>query len=366
MEKIKIIAVTTGNGVSYHRVLKPMIRLEHLYGEEFEVHYVDVKETNMLTLPNLSNYTFDFIIFNTMMGIKDGSPLLGYLEVCLMKGAKVILDIDDYFEYGRSVLVSKKIGEKHAELVPEAIKSADYITTTTGIYRKRLMELNPNVYVFPNFADSFDKQYAVNKTALFNDNGEKIIRIGVTGSVMHKHDLEILDGIAIRLRQDRLMNRVQFVLCGYCNNKWYLDYEKILTADYRTVSRKYRHQLEDTSIGSIEWSGEPYKRVPWASADEYMKIYNDLDVLLAPLENTKFNMYKSQIKYIEAGWMDTLFIGSNVPAYYPYVESGKNGFLCNNKTDFYSTIKMVIENWDSTGGFKEIRFNAKCDIIENF
>lgn len=343
-----------------------MIRLSELYPDEFDVHFVDVKCTDLSHLPNLVNYTFDFIIFNTIMGIKDENPLLRYLEICLMKGAKVILDIDDYFEFGRSVIVSKDIGDKHAQLVPEAIREADYVTTTTGIYRKRLLELNPNVYVFPNFADSTDQQYIVNRKPICNSGGNSIIRIGVTGSVMHKHDMEILKGIPMLLKRDGLMPRIQFVLCGYHNNKWYCEYEKILTEDYRTVSRAYRQHLEDKSINSVWWDGQPYKRIPWKSTDEYMKVYNELDVLLAPLEDTKFNTYKSQIKYVEAGWMETLFIGSDVPAYYPYVKDGHNGFLCKNKNEFYRTIKHVVENWDKTSGFKKVIFNAKSDIIENY
>ena len=112
--------------------------------------------------------------------------------------------------------------------------------------------------------------------------------------------------------------------------------------------------------------GEPYKRVAWKPFNEYMTIYNDLDVLLAPLENSKFNEAKSQIKFIEAGWMDTLFIGSNVVSYNPYVRDGYNGLLCNNQNDFYEVLRNVCRYWDEYDGFRELRDEARICISENY
>ena len=367
MDKIKIIALTNDNGVSYHRVIKPLQKLVALYPDEFEVTFMGVKDTDVSKLPDLRTYKFDIIYFNTILGIDDDNKLLGYLEACLLRGAKIVLDIDDNYKFGRSVMVKKDVGQKHAELVPEALRSADYVTTTTETYAKELRLLNPNVTVFPNFADKGDEQYVVKKTPQrLNVNGDKIIRVGVTGSVMHKYDLQLLNNVSLRLKKDGLINRFQFVLCGYADNVYYHEYEKILTSDYRIVSRKYRHMLENTRLNNISMEDEPYKRVAWKPFTEYMTIYNNLDVLLAPLENSKFNEAKSQIKFIEAGWMDTLFIGSNVVSYNPYVKHGYNGFLCDNQDDFYKALKHVGIFWDAYDGFREIRDEARMCIAENY
>lgn len=366
MSKIKIIAITLENGVSYHRVKKPMMKLIDLYPSEFEVYYADSKRYDISHLPSLTEYKFDIIYFNTILGIKEDNPLIHYLEACLYHGAKIVLDIDDYFEFGRSVIVPKRVGEKHAEIVPEAIKEADVVITTTEPFAKIIEPLNSNVYVLPNFADSSDIQYNVNKTPSINSKGDKIIRIGVTGSVMHKYDIQLLQNVSYLLKRDGLLSRVQFVLCGFADSKYHVAYEKVITSDYRIVSRKYRHALEDTKTIDMSCGDEPYRRIGWRDVNSYMSIYNELDVLLAPLENTKFNTAKSEIKYIEAGWMETLFIGSDVPTYHHAVTDGVNGFLCKDTTDFYKKIKYVIENWDKTNGFIDIINKAKQDVIENY
>lgn len=359
MRKIKILALHNGSGVAYHRVLKPMKGLTMLYPDDYEIYYSHVKNKDISCLPNV-NYTFDIIYFNTILGIEDDSPLLPYLEHMLNKGAKIVLDIDDYFEFGRSVLVKKDIGNKHASLVPEAIKASDYVTTTTETYQKKLFELNKNVEVFPIFADEFDPQYKSEKT-LSNK-----IRIGVTGSAMHKFDVQLLKGVPYMLKKDGYLSKIQFVLCGYADNFVYHGYERILTDEYRTITRSYRHRLEDKSAMNMNNEYEAYRRIGWRDIDNYMTIYNELDVLIAPLENTKFNSAKSQIKYIEAASMDTVFVGSNVPSYNQYVVDGVNGFLCNNTRDFASTIKLIVDDWDETDGFKGMKAAAKFDIQQRF
>lgn len=361
MEKIKILALTTKTGVSYHRVYKPMVSLMLEYPEEFDVVFFEVKNKDISSLPKLNEYKFDFIYFNTILGIDDGSPLLYYLEYVLSSGAKIVLDIDDNFNFGRSVIVKRSTMEKHKEAIPEAIKTADYVTTTTDTYKKILLNYNRNVFVFPNFADDKDPNYITNKTK------SDVIRIGVTGSVMHKYDMRILRGIPYRLKRDGLIKNVQFVQCGYNDNPYYHEYEKIITDDYRIVSNKYRRFLLDNkNITDVEWHGEPYKRIGWIDPTEYIKIYNELDVLLAPLEDTAFNSAKSQIKYIEAGYMNTLFIGSDVPSYNKYVKHGETGFLCKNNEEFYIVLKDVIRNWDETNGFEYQRNEAKRHIEEEY
>ena len=58
---------------------------------------------------------------------------------------------------------------------------------------------------------------------------------------------------------------------------------------------------------------------------EFGKIYEDIDVLLVPLINNKFNRCKSELKFIEAGFTGTAVIASNVP---PYSNFGVNEEDC--------------------------------------
>lgn len=338
-----------------------------MYPNEFDIIVVNTLMFSINDLHNLKEYPVDFIMFNTMLGLKHEHPLLAYLAACLHFGAKIILDIDDHYQYGRSVTIPKEAKTEHAIKASAAIKEADYVTTTTDLFATKLMSLNKNVEVFPNFADANDAQYKPNKITHRDSTGRDIIRIGITGSVMHKYDIEILSGITYRLKKDGMLDRVEFVLCGYANNPTFIGYEKILTSDYRIISRDFMHNLKDYKTTDIHAKGEPYRRIGWRNVLEYMTVYNELDVLLAPLENSEFNEAKSQIKYIEAAWMNVLFVGSDIPTYNVFVTENKNnGFLCKDREEFYQNIKYIIKNWDATDGFKEIRNNAALDVRANY
>jgi glycosyltransferase involved in cell wall biosynthesis len=58
---------------------------------------------------------------------------------------------------------------------------------------------------------------------------------------------------------------------------------------------------------------------------EFGKIYEDIDVLLVPLTNNKFNRCKSELKFIEAGFTNTAVISSKV---IPYSNFGVNEEDC--------------------------------------
>ena len=64
---------------------------------------------------------------------------------------------------------------------------------------------------------------------------------------------------------------------------------------------------------------------------EYMKHYDTIDILLAPLEDNKMNRAKSSLKILECAAKNVLFIGSN---------------LYKEKTDVLKHI--YFENWYNT------------------
>lgn len=362
---INIIALYNNNGVGYHRVLKPMQCLEYFYPNDFNILYIDISNTKDAPYPLLYGQKWDVIFFNTMLGLKDNDPMLVALERVLDGGAKIVMDIDDHFELGKSVIIDNKTRTKYKDSVPEALLVADYITTTTNTFKELISEYNPNVEVFHNFADSLDQQYNCAKTELYNSNGDKIIRLGFTPSAMHSFDMKLVEGIAGTLRRSEYKDRFQIVLAGYANNSVYHQYERMLTDNYKTVSKPYKNKLHSSMDAEFINTLEPYSRIQWKSPSEYIKSYSEIDVLLAPLENTRFNAVKSPIKYVEAGYTYTLFVGSDVPAYNQYVKHGVNGLLCKSKYDFNNTVLRIMEEWESTRGFAEIKSAAFVDIITN-
>jgi glycosyltransferase involved in cell wall biosynthesis len=163
------------------------------------------------------------------------------------------------------------------------------------------------------------------------------VRFGIICGSSHLNDIKILEGVTHQLSKETL-SKVQFVLCGfdtrgnkYLRNMqtgevrvvpiepresvWY-DYEKIVTDNYSIVSEDHRRFLE-MFIPRAEYPdySEPYRRCWTKDITEYATHYNNIDVLLVPLKENKFNQMKSQLKVIEAGFYHKAIIANNFGPY---------------------------------------------------
>jgi glycosyltransferase involved in cell wall biosynthesis len=196
----------------------------------------------------------------------------------------------------------------------------------------------------------------------------------------HLKDLEILRGLVNRLKTDKLLDKLQFVLCGFDlrgthteidkntgeqrqrpitpkESVWY-HYEKIFTDDYKSVSPEYKDFLfkfVQQEYENVE--NEPYRRVWTKHISSYATNYNLFDISLAPLEENIFNHKKSQLKVIESGFHKKAIIAQN---YGPYqidlinvfktggkINENGNAILIDsdrNHSDWYKAIKRLINN----------------------
>ena len=110
---------------------------------------------------------------------------------------------------------------------------------------------------------------------------------------------------------------------------WWTKLEKQITKDYSIVSPEYKEMLMryDGSDADYDASNEPYRRI-WSKSivkPEYGRVYEDIDVLLVPLNDTFFNSMKSVVKFTEAGFTNTAVISSKVA---PYTDYGRNMVNC--------------------------------------
>jgi intein/homing endonuclease len=131
----------------------------------------------------------------------------------------------------------------------------------------------------------------------------------------HKKDLEILNGVVSKLKGDKLLDKLQFVLCGFDTrgthtqidpktgqqtvrnitpkeSVWF-EYEKIFTDNYSIVSDEYKNFLmKFTQEEYPNVNNEPYRRVWTKPISTYATNYNLFDISLAPLEENIFNNCK--------------------------------------------------------------------------
>ena len=372
MKKLKVLVVPSDRtGVSYFRSTNPHIALETNYPEEFSVD-IDYE-------PQADNdewlKQYDIIHYHRTLGHYDNMPAL--LERTKKLGIVTIMDLDDYWApcpHHPAYHLIKSAGID--KMILNNIKIAENVITTTSLFAEEIAKYNKNVYVLANAIDPTEKQFT---PKLEPSNGR--VRIGWLGGSSHLKDLEILKGIVGKLRTDGLLDKVQFVLCGFdtrgthteidqntgqqhtrairpMESVWY-QYEKIFTDDYKIVSPEYKEFLmkfiPNSEFENI--ANEPYRRVWTKPISTYASNYNLFDISLAPIESNIFNKVKSQLKVIEAGFHHKAIIAQDFGPYKIDLKNAiqygggfdleANGILIDpnkNHKDWYSAIKKLIQN----------------------
>lgn len=336
MKKIKVLVVPSDTcGCGYFRSLRPHTKLQEMFADEFDV---DIKyDFNWSDLDVIK--TYDIVHFHKGV-YQDNVSFRKALIFCKQNKIKIVMDIDDYWDVGpyHPHYHSLK-GSGIDAYIKQNISIADYVTTTTPIFAKEIAKINPNVKVFVNAIDPEEEQF------IPKDKKSNKIRFGFVMGSSHRHDMEMFRGVVNSLSQD-VRDKVQFVLCGYDlrgtmqfmdkdgqiktrpllpqESVWF-EYEKIVTDDYKIVSPEYKEWLlkfiPNATYAFVD--NEPYKRCWTKDIMEYCTHYNDIDVLLVPLEENKFNSVKSELKLIEAGMMNKAAVVSN---FGPYQLGTKNYF----------------------------------------
>lgn len=375
-KKIKILVVPSDRtGVSFFRSTKPHLYLEQMYPDEF---HVDIEYQ-----PQLNNDTwlsqYDIIHYHRTLGPYEQLDKL--TEKLKKLGIVSIMDIDDYWAPGPHHPAHLIIKKNNLDTnIINNLKCAEYVTTTTDIFAKEISKYNKNVFVLPNAIDTEEKQFKPNP-----EISEKI-RIGWLGGSSHEHDLNLLKGLVSKLKSDNLLDKIQFVLCGFDlrgyvtiidektgqqtqrkiipkESVWYR-YEQIFTDDYKSISPEYKeHLLRFTKEEFEGIEHESYRRVWTKPISSYANNYNLFDISLAPLEENTFNKMKSQLKVIEAGFHKKAIIAQNFGPYQidlknAYVKSdtkhGESGFdntansymvdSVKNHKQWYQYLKKLITN----------------------
>jgi glycosyltransferase involved in cell wall biosynthesis len=363
MQKIKILVVPSDkSGVGKIRSLDPHIYLEKLYPEEFSIDIMYEVPYN-----DISFYEkYQIVAFHRSIGA-DFDSSLKLINTLKSKGIKTICDIDDYWMPGKEHPIHDiiKINKINLKIMSN-LSASNYVTTTTKIYAEEIKKLNKKVFVFPNAIDPEDPQF--NEPTLPSDR----LRIGWLGGSSHLHDLELLDRSFDKLTSYK--DKLQFVLCGFDtrgtvteinpqtgeqkrrqilpHETVWAKYEKIFTQDYEIVSDKYKNYLLEYKQDPYEDElNESYIRAWTKPVTSYARNYSRFDVSLAPIKNTTFNIMKSQLKVIEAGFYKKAIIASDLGPYQidlkHYNNNDGNAFLVKeqrNHSDWAKYIQAFMKN----------------------
>ena len=290
---MKLLILTDGiNGVVYHRLFTPHLRMQ-LDGQA-DVSVCQSQE-EWLTL----DYTqFDVIIFSRWLGAKHYDVLKKIAD----SGTPYVVDIDDYWvlpKYNPAYWAYRK-GIKQG--VKDAINYADAVITTTPALAKEIRQINENVIIASNCLDYSHKQWEAESM----ERTDKV-KVGWVGGVTHEEDLKLI--------ADQIKGLdIEFYICGYTPGE---------------IWNRIAKSMPDTKI------------VEGTTVFEYGEVYRHFDIVLAPLQDNKFNQCKSELKIVEASAYKKPIICSAV---YPYLYHGDNdGVLFVQHNEWRTAIQKLVD-----------------------
>ncbi|MCP3921799.1 MAG: glycosyltransferase family 4 protein [Desulfobacterales bacterium] len=299
--------------------------------------------SNIISISQLSKYpylNYDIIIFSRTQLTKS---LFSVICECRKKNILCLYDVDDLIfdsEHFNSIGAVRSGALSENDSVKNSFDRrlsflllCDGAITTTYELKDQIEKLGLTTLRMPN---KIDKKYLEYKFQ--NENPEIIKLLYMSGTYTHGNDFNLVNDIIfdfIKVNKDK----VHLTLMG-----------EIFNID------RYKN-LSNTTI---------YPRLPY---NEMMRVINEIDICLFPLENTVFNDSKSVLKWIECGAKGKVLIASNVREYSSVIDHGINGFLVEN--DSWSDIleSLLLEDLDiskiSKNVFNTISNEYTTDTIKN-
>jgi glycosyltransferase involved in cell wall biosynthesis len=230
--------------------------------------------------------------------------------MCERSGTKFVLDCDDdMYHIPAHNGIWKSAGATGVQSLQWMVQNApNLVTSCPNLKAEFEKHRKAPTYILPNYIGADYKHKPFN-------NGDKVV-IGFFGSVTHKHDL-FNTGFIEALQQ--LMNKYVHVHVGTVG----------LAIDAYLPKGRYTH-----------YPGKPGRA--WLT-EVWPNI--NVDIAVAPLEDTPFNRAKTNIKWLETAMIPAAFVGSNIPPYQGTVEHDKTGLLTDNSSEgWYEALESLVIN----------------------
>lgn len=314
--------------VPYYRMQKPHEVLKRLY-PEFDIITSDGLDIDQSLLDQT-----DLVLFTRIVNKED-------IEKLNKLGIKWGVDVDDYWHLNEEhILYDSYLQNDTPNKIENGLKEAHFVICTTEILADKIKPFNKNVYIIENGVDTYDLAWTSNKIK------SNRVRFGFTGGSTHIPDVLLInESVSKSLLDENFKKNGQIVLCGF-NAKFnepsvYVGYERLLTDNLKVISdRKYANRLK--KLGAVNGKSYEYRRILNTSVMEFGKVLNELDVVVAPLLDSEFNACKSNIKMLEAGFMECAVMCHNVS---PYKElmTKENCFDLTDKT-FFDWQRYILMN----------------------
>lgn len=316
---MRILAIAKSyGGVEYHRIYTPLKRLQ-----------IDYPKLEIFTAETLQeNMPYDLVIFCRYLYEDHYNTITKLKEL----GIPYIIDIDDFWRVPKFHHAYKYYRDNNVtDAIKDAITYAAGVTVTTEKLASEVRRLNHNVSILPNVIEWTDEQWA----EPIERRKKSKVRFGWVGGISHENDLHLIHE-PMKYILDRYED-VEFHICGAVLHEpiW----QRISKACH---PRTLLH--------------EPM------NLQNYGKMYSLFDVMIAPLEDSKYNNMKSELKVIEAAEYKLPVIASNVS---PYKELKDNlGITLVNPSEWAMTLERFVLSDRSIDGEHNYKYCREHYDIE--
>jgi glycosyltransferase involved in cell wall biosynthesis len=186
--------------------------------------------------------------------------------------------------------------------VKDSINYADAVITTTPALAKEIRLINENVIIASNCLDYTHKQWEAEPM----ERTDKV-KVGWVGGVTHEEDLKLI--------ADQIKGLdIEFYICGYTPGE---------------IWNRIAKSMPNAKI------------VEGTTVFEYGEVYRHFDIVLAPLQDNKFNNCKSELKIVEASAYKKPIICSAV---YPYLyHQANDGVLFVQHNEWKTAIQKLVD-----------------------
>lgn len=335
-EKNKRIAayiVEDENTAQYRYRVKNVQEALEAHGDEWKV--IVYKKSELI---NLALSKIDLLVILRQTSKDELVP--GFVMKARDMGIPVAMDLDDLiFSWGDLSGLMRATGSKNV------LYWAGYVWGIRRIATKVDGFISTNEFLGEKLTKCFAKPHVTIRNSLNQKQVEmadkclpkkphKGFRVGYfSGSPTHAKDFQMVEDELARFLRSH--DDVMLVVVGYMK----------LSEKMRKLAEKGKVEQKDL-----------------VNYEKLQKMMSEVDVNIAPLVVNDFTNSKSELKYFEAGVVETTTIASPTYSFMRAIKDGENGFLAI-PGEWYEKLEYLYEHRE---GSEKIAGRARKDALENY
>lgn len=302
-------------GCGTYRCFVPALTLDQSNGGRFDTNFL---MHDQCIPPNKKQLDgMDLVVFQRAVG----SLFVDWAKECRARDIKTIFEMDDDLFHIPKNNPAAWFWHKKAvqKLLRQMIDLSDTIVVSTPPLRERIIEetgRKDTTVAFNHLHPQVWGPAVVDGVQRFPNHGRVVI--GWQGSNTHDADFKVALPALARILDD---------------------YPQAVVRFFGNVPMTVKGVIPETRF---QWArGVPFDRYP---ATLYFMNY---DIGLAPVTTAKFNLSKSNLKWLEYSALGVPCVASAV---YPYKETGirhgETGFLASTESEWYTALAALVESAD--------------------